>query len=124
MDKTPQKVTKDPKRVEESRKGKEKYMNKLKKSILNDAKKGSGDNSNVINETTSATSTTTTPTTSTTSTATTRPSDTYIYGVGILAVLVITICVYFTYNSSQVTNKKNVNGKQDQPPKRLHMLYI
>ena len=124
MDKTPQKVTKDPKRVEESRKGKEKYMNKLKKSILNDAKKGSGDNSNVINETTSATSTTTTPTTSTTSTATTRPSDTYIYGVGILAVLVITICVYFTYNSFQVTNKKNVNGKQDQPPKRLHMLYI
>ena len=124
MDKTPQKVTKDPKRVEESRKGKEKYMNKLKKSILNDAKKGSGDNSNVINETTSATSTTTTPTTSTTSTATTRPSDTYIYGVGILAALVITICVFFTYNSSRVTNKKNVNGKQDQPPKRLHMLYI
>ena len=124
MDKTPQKVTKDPKCVEESRKGKEKYMNKLKKSILNDAKKGSGDNSNVINETTSATSTTTTPTTSTTSTATTRPSDTYIYGVGILAALVITICVFFTYNSSRVTNKKNVNGKQDQPPKRLHMLYI
>ena len=78
MDKTPHKFRKDPKRVEESRKGKEKYMNKLKKSILNDAKKGSGDTSNVINETTSATSTATTPTTSTTSTATTRPSDTYI----------------------------------------------
>ena len=124
MDKTPQKFRKDPKRVEEARKGKENYMNKLKKSILNDAKKGSGDTSNVINETTRATSTATTPTTSTTSTATTRPSDTYIYGVGILAVLVITICVYFTYNSSQVTNKKNINGKQDQPPKRLHMFYI
>ena len=78
MDKTPQKFRKDPKRVEEARKSKENYMYKLKKSILNDAKKGSGDTSNVINETTSATSTATTPTTSTTSTATTRPSDTYI----------------------------------------------
>ena len=39
MDKTSEKVTKDPKRVEAARKGREKYMNKLKESILNDAKK-------------------------------------------------------------------------------------
>ena len=38
MDKT-EKVTKDPKRVEAACKGREKYMNKLKESILNDAKK-------------------------------------------------------------------------------------
>ena len=41
MDKTSQKVTKDPKRVEKARKVRENYMNKLKESILNDAKKGS-----------------------------------------------------------------------------------
>ena len=39
MDKTSNKVTKDPKRVETAHKGREKYMNKLKESILNYAKK-------------------------------------------------------------------------------------
>ena len=39
MDKTSEKVTKDPKRVAAGCKGREKYMNDLKKSILNDAKK-------------------------------------------------------------------------------------
>ena len=39
MEKTSGKVTKDAKRVEAARKGREKYMNKLKESILNDAKK-------------------------------------------------------------------------------------
>ena len=39
MHKTQQKVTKDPKRQEVSRKGREKYMNKLKESILKNAKK-------------------------------------------------------------------------------------
>ena len=39
MDKTPEKVTEDPKHVETARKGREKYMNKFKESILNDVKK-------------------------------------------------------------------------------------
>ena len=39
MDKTSEKVTKDPKRVEAARKGGEKHMNKLKETILKDAKK-------------------------------------------------------------------------------------
>ena len=78
MDKTSQKVTKDPKCVEEARKGRENYMNKLKESILNDAKKGSGDTSNASNETASATNTATTPTTSNNNTATTRSSYTYV----------------------------------------------
>ena len=42
MGKTSQKVKKNPKCVEAARKGRENYMNKLKESILNDAKKGSG----------------------------------------------------------------------------------
>ena len=57
MDKTLQKVvTKDPKRLEAARKGREKYMNKLKESTLNYAKEGGGDTTNVSNETPSPTS--------------------------------------------------------------------
>ena len=122
MEKTSQKVLKVPKRVEEVHKGREKYMNKLKESILNDAKKGSGDISNASNETTSATNTATTITTSTNNTTTTRSSDTYVYGVGILAVLAICVHVFFAYNTFQAKNKKLVNEKPDQPPKRRHML--
>ena len=103
-------------------------MNKLKENILNDAKKGSRDTSNASNETTSsatsnasnkttsATNTATTPATSTNNTATTRSSDTYGYGVG------IGVCVFFAYNTYQLKNKKFVNEKQDQPPKRRHIL--
>ena len=123
MDKTSQKVTKDPRHVDTAHNGREKYMNKLKENILNDAKKDSKNTSNASNETTSttntATSTDTTPATSTTTTATTtRSSDTYIYDIGILAVLVIGVCVFFAYNTSQAVNKKQV----DQPPKQHHML--
>ena len=64
MDKTLRKVTKDRKRVEEAREGRGNYMNKLKESILNDAKKGGEDTTNASNETTSATNTATTPATS------------------------------------------------------------
>ena len=39
MGKISQKVTKDPKRVEATRKGRENYMNKLKESLLNEVKK-------------------------------------------------------------------------------------
>ena len=123
MDKTSEKVTKDPKRVKAARKGRENYMNKLKESILNDAKKGSGDTTNASNETTSATNTATIPATSANITATTRrTNDTYVYGVGILAVLAIGVCVSFAYYTFQPKNKKLVNEKQDQPPKRRHML--
>ena len=49
MDKTSEKVTKDSKRVEAARKGIEKYMNKLKESVLNDAKNGSRNTTNISN---------------------------------------------------------------------------
>ena len=51
--------------------------------------------------------------------STVQPNDTYIYGVGMLAVLAIGICVFFAYNTSQVANKKQV---QQQLPKRRNML--
>ena len=46
----------------------------------------------------------------------------YVYGVGILAVLAICVCVFFAYNASQAKNKKLVNEKQNQPPKPRHLL--
>ena len=94
-------------------------MNNVKESILNDVKKGSGDTSIASNETTSTTNTATTHANSTTNTTT---SDTYIYGVGILAVLAIGVCIFFAYNISQAANKKQVNEKQDELPERRHML--
>ena len=101
MDKTLQKVTKDPKYVKAARKGTENYMNKLKESILNYAKNGSRDTSNASNETISAGSTATIPATSANNTATTRSNDTYVYGDGILAVLAIGVCLFFSYNTFQ-----------------------
>ena len=56
-----------------------------------------------------------------TNTATTRSNDTYVYGVGILAVLAIGVCVFFAYDTFQPKNKKIVIEKQDQQPKRLHV---
>ena len=46
----------------------------------------------------------------------------YVYGVGILAVLAICVCIFFAYNASQAKNKKLVNEKQNQPPKPRHLL--
>ena len=131
MDKTSKKVTKDPKRVDAARKGREKYMNKLKESILNDAKKGGGDNTNASNETSNASNETTSATNNATThaTSTTTTNDTYVHGVGMLAVLAIGACVFFAYNNFP-KNKKGANDcstaqheqKKDQPPKRHHML--
>ena len=47
-------------------------------------------------------------TTQPTEQSTVQSIDTYIYGVGILAVLTIGVCVFFAYNSSQAANKKQV----------------
>ena len=46
----------------------------------------------------------------------------YIHGVGILFVLAIGVSLFFTYDTFQPKNKKLVNEKKNQPPKRLHML--
>ena len=97
--KTSQKVTKDkdPKRFEAACKGREKYMNKLKESILNNVKKSSGDTTNASNETTS-------------------PA-TCVYGVGILAALAIGACAFFGDNTFQP--KKLINEK-----KKINRLHV
>ena len=128
MDKTSEKVIKDPRRVEAARKGREKYMNKLKQNILNDAKKGSGDTTNTSNETAAPATSTSNETTSSANDATIiKSNDTYVYGVGMLAVLAIGVCVFFAY---QAKNKKQASDhpaaqhekKHGQPPKRRPML--
>ena len=53
---------------------------------------------------------------------TTRPNDTYVYDVGILAVVATGVCVLFTHNTFQPKNKKLIHEKKDEPPKRRHML--
>ena len=117
------KPTKDPKRLEATRKGREKYMNKLKESILNDAKKGSTDTINTSNETTSPAPNESNETTSpTTNAITLRSNGAYIYSVGTLAVLAIGVCAFFAYKTSQAANKKQDNEKQDQTPKQRHVL--
>ena len=118
MDKTSEKVIKDPKRVEAARKGREKYMNKLKESILNDVKKDSGDTTNTSNETTNPTNNASNETTNVNNTATARPNDAYVYRVGILAVLAIGACVFFAYNTFQPqphksSMKNRINHQND-----------
>ena len=49
-----------------------------------------------------------------------QPNDTYVYGVSMLVVLAIGVCVFFVYNTFQP--KKLINEKKDQPPKGSHML--
>ena len=104
MDKTSQKVTndKDPKRVDAGRKGRENVMKKNEGEHFKRCKKGhSTDSSNETtssvtnssNETTSVTNNASNETISVTNTATTRSNDTYVYGIGIVAVLAIGVCV-------------------------------
>ena len=52
--------------------------------------------------------------------STVQSNDTYIYGVGIVAVLAIGDFVFFAYNTFQP--KKQANEKQNQPSKRRHTL--
>ena len=52
--------------------------------------------------------------------STVQSNNTYVYGVDMLAVLAIDVCEIFTYTTSQA--KKQANEKEDQPPKRRHML--
>ena len=119
MDKTSEKVIKDPRRVEAARKGREKYMNKLKQNILNDAKNGSGDTTNTSNETTAPATSTSNETTSSANDATIiKSNDTYVYGVGMLAVLAIGFCVFSAHDTSQTKNKKRSQWKIGLPTKK------
>ena len=63
-----------------------------------------------------------TPSTPSTSFHAIRPDNSYVYGVGILAVFAIGVCAFFAFNTFQPKNKKLINEKQDQPPIRRHLL--
>ena len=119
MDKTSEKVTKDPKRQERGKKSHKTYMKRLKEKLLEDNQLPTPF---PTDRTTPSTSSSTGDFTPSAPSHTTKPNDTYVYGVGMLAVFAIGVCVFFTYNGSQAKNKKTVNEKQDQPPKRRNML--
>ena len=117
MEKASEEVTKDPKRQERCKKSHETYMKRLKEKIIEDNQLPTP---STTDGPTPSTPSSTPPTTSCTGDPTpstrfhgTRSNYTYVYGVGILAVLAIGVCVFFTFQSK---NKKLVNKKQDQPP--------
>ena len=140
MDKTSKKVTKDPERQEQGKKSRETYIKRLKEKLLEDNQMPTPSTSSSTCDPTPPTSSSTcdpTPPTSSstcnptpsTPSHTSRSNDTYVYGAGILAVLFIGVCVFFKYSLAK--NKKQDNDhlealhelkKQDQPPKRRHML--
>ena len=102
MDKTSEKVTKDPKRQERGKKSNETYMKRLKEKILEDNQLP---NPSPTDRSTPSTSFSTGNSTPSTPSHATRSSDTYIYGVGIVAVLAIGVCVFFAHNTSQAEKK-------------------
>ena len=116
MDKTPEKVTKDPKRQERGKKSQETYVKRLKEKILEDNQVPTP---SPTDRSTPSTPSSTPPTSSSTGDPTpstpshvTKLNDTYVYGVGILAVLAIGVCVFFVYNTFQPKNKKQAIEKK------------
>ena len=93
VDKTSEKVTKDPKRQELGKKSHEAYMKRLKEKILEDNQLSTPSPADRPIPSTSSSTGNSTPSTSP---HTIRSNDTYIYSVGILAVLTIGVCVFFT----------------------------
>ena len=108
MDKTSEKVTKDPKRQEQGKKSHETYMKRLKEKILEDNQLPTP--SPTDKPTPSTSSSLGNPTTST-PLHTTRSNDTYVYGVGIVAVLANGVCVFFASNTFQPKIKKLTNDR-------------
>ena len=118
MGKTSEKVKKDPRRVEQSKRSYERRMKRLKEQILEEHQPPTP---SISSSTSNPTSSTSSSTCDPTSSHATRSNDTYVNSVGILAILAIGVCVFFAHNSFQP--KKLVNEKQDQPPKLRHMFY-
>ena len=126
MDKTSKKVTKDPRRVEQGKKSYETRMKRLKEKILENNQPPTSSTSSPTCDPTPFTSSSTCDAKPSTSSHPTRSNDTYVYSVGILAVLTIGVCVFFAYpkNEKQANDHPAAQHKQkkDQPPKRRHML--
>ena len=121
MDKTSEKVTKDPKRQEQGKKSHETYMKRLKEKILEDNQLPT--TSPMDRSTPSSPSSTPLtssfkrdPTPSTPSHST-RSNDTYVYGVGILAVLAIGVCVFLHITILRLKIKNRLRGKKGSTTK-------
>ena len=104
-------------------------MKRLKEEILEDNQLPTPSTSSpTCGPTPSTSSPTCDPTPSTTSpTCDATPSyaitsNTYVYGVGMLAVLVNGVCVFFACNTPESKNEKQANEKKYQPPKQSHIL--
>ena len=111
VDKISQKVTKDPKRQERGKDSHKTYMKSLKEKILeNNQDKPTSSGSSPKGDTKPSTFFSTGDPTPSTPLNATISNDTYVYGVGILAVLAIGVCVFFAYNHSQV--KKTINKEK------------
>ena len=94
--KTSEKVTKDPKRQERGKKSHETYMKKLKEKILEDNQTPTPSPTyRPAPSTPSSTPSTSSSTGDPTPSHATRSNDTYVYGVSILAVLAVGVCVFF-----------------------------
>ena len=123
-------VTIDPNRQERGKTSHETYIKRLKKKVLENNQLPTPSHACNSTPLTSSSTGNSTPSTSfskgnstsSTSSHAARSNDTYVYGVGLLAVLAIGVSVFFTYNTSQAENKKQAHEKQNQPPKRRHML--
>ena len=53
-----------------------------------------------------------------------KSNDTCIYSIGILVVLAVGVCIFFGYNTFFKNKKTNNEEKQDQAPKRRHILKV
>ena len=121
MDKTSEKVTKDTKRVEAGRNGREKYMDNLKENILNDAKKKVVEILPIL-PTSLPMQAMKLPTLPTPPPPLPSPQDQMILiSMGLVFLRSLPLMfVYFLHLTLFL--KKLVNEKQYQPPKRRHML--
>ena len=98
MDKTTR--AKDPKRQERSKNLHETYLKRLKEDITKDNQISTSPPADNSAPSASSSMDNSTPSTSSSAgNSINRSDDTYIYGVGVCAVLGIVACVFFAYNS-------------------------
>ena len=117
MDKTSKRVTKDPKRQERGKTSHETHVKRLKEKILEDNQMPTpstfsstydlkpSTSSSTCNPTPPTSSPTCDPTPPTSS-HTRRSNNTYVYGVGMLAVFAIDVCVFFAFPKKLVNEER------------------
>ena len=118
MDKTSEKVTKDPRRVERGKKSHKMYMKRIKEKILEDNQLPTLSTFSSTGEPTPSTSSSTGDPTPSTCSQYTRPIDTYVCGVGCLwsLPLVFVYCLHITLFNLKIKNlsmKKRINHQND-----------